>query len=266
MNSQKPHWEVLSQSWQRKHPQRLWREHCDAVNLAMLQKWWPGEGVESVLKTDLFDEVFGQGLYPFIQPKGSTLSAIDVSESIVSAARTKYPEVQAMVADVRRLPVKDDTYDLIISNSTLDHFESGTDISVALRELYRVLKPGGHLLLTLDNLCNPVIALRQALPFRLMNAIGVVPYFVGATFGPRGLRREVRRAGFRVIETESVMHSPRVVAVAIAGLLQRHAKPRTQQRFLRGLMAFEKLARLPTRYFTGHFVAVRAVKETPLNQ
>jgi SAM-dependent methyltransferase len=260
MNSQKPHWEVLSQSWQKKHPQRLWREHCDAVNLAMLRKWWPGEGAESVLKTDLFDEVFGPGLFPFIQPKGSTLSAIDLSESIASAARTKYPEVLATVADVRRLPVKDDTYDLIISNSTLDHFESKTDITVALRELYRVLKPGGQLLLTLDNFCNPVIALRQALPFRFMKAIGVVPYFVGATFGPRGLRREVRRAGFSVIETESVMHCPRVVAVAIAGLLQRHAKRRTQLRFLRSLMTFEKLARLPTRYFTGHFVAIRVVK------
>jgi len=41
MNVQKPHWEELSENWQREQPQTLWRRHCDAVNLAMLQKWWP---------------------------------------------------------------------------------------------------------------------------------------------------------------------------------------------------------------------------------
>jgi SAM-dependent methyltransferase len=260
MNSQKPYWEALSENWQRDHPQRLWREHCDAVNLAMLHKWWPDEPVETVLKTDLFDEVFGQGLYPFTQHKDSTLSGIDISESIVSAAQTRCPELWATVSDVRRLPFASDSYDLIISNSTLDHFESKTDITVALRELYRVLRPGGQLLITLDNFWNPMIALRQVLPFRLLNAIGVVPYFVGATLGPRGLRREVRQAGFRVIETTSVMHCPRLIAVAIAGLLQRHTEHRTQKRFLRSLMTLEKLASLPTRYFTGYFVAVRAIK------
>jgi len=164
------------------------------------------------------------------------------------------------VADVRRLPFGDDKFDLIISNSTLDHFETTAEITVALRELYRVLKPGGQLLLTLDNLQNPMIALRQALPFRLLKKLGVVPYFVGSTFGPGKLCREVRESGFRVTDTTALVHNPRVVAVAIAGMLQRRTTGLTQQRFLRFLMAFEKLSNLPTKFFTGHFVAVRAVK------
>lgn len=260
MNVQKPHWEELSENWQREHPQTLWRRHCDAVNLAMLQKWWPDKKVDSVLKTDLFDEVFGHGLYPFTQQKKSKLRGIDLSESIVSAARKRCPGILATVTDVRRLPFGDDSCDLIISNSTLDHFESISDITVSLRELYRVLKPGGQLLLTLDNLFNPVIALRRALPYRLLKSIGVLPYFVGATLTPGGLRRELTQTGFRIIETTSLMHCPRVVAVAVASLLQRNAGQRTQQRFLSSLMAFEKLANLPTRYISGHFVAVRAEK------
>jgi len=260
MNKPRPHWEITAGEWLRNPPQGLWRRHSDAVNLALVKSWWPGEPVGSILKTDLFDEVFGEGLYPLMQSKARTVSGIDISESIVGTARTRCPGLQSAVADVRKLPFGDDRFDLIISNSTLDHFESTADISIALCELYRVLRPGGQLVLTLDNLRNPVIALRQALPFRLLSVLGVVPYFVGSTFGPRGLCREVCKAGFRVIDTASVMHCPRVVAVAIAGLLQRHAGYRAQQRYLRGLMAFEKLARLPTHSFTGYFTAVRATK------
>ena len=238
----------------------LWRQHSDAVNLALVRSWWPSESVGRVLKTDLFDEVFGEGLYPFMRLSAGSISGIDVSESIVSAARRKYPELQSAVADVRRLPFEDDRFDLVISNSTLDHFQEASDISLAVGELHRVLRPGGQMVLTLDNLRNPMIALRHVLPFRLLNALGLVPYFVGSTFGPRGLCRVVGQAGFRVIDTAFVMHCPRLVVVAIAGLLQRHAKRPAQQQFLRSLMAFEKLSCLPTHSFTGHFVAVRVVK------
>jgi len=260
MKSQRQYWETTSRKWQGEQPQRLWRQHSDAVNLALLQLWWPDEPVESVLKTDLFDEVFGAGLYPFMHSKTRTVSGIDISESNVFAARMRYPALQTAVADVRSLPFGSDTFDLIVSNSTLDHFETAGDISVAVGELYRVLRPGGQLVLTLDNLRNPKIALRQALPFRLLHALGLAPYFMGSTLGPRGLCREVHQAGFQVIDTAVVMHCPRVIAVAIASLLQRHAGYPAQQRFLRSLMAFEKLSCLPTRSFTGHFVAVRAVK------
>lgn len=262
MSIKKPHWEEVSEDWQREHPQALWRRHCDSVNRTLLRKWWPDNPVVSVLKTDLFDEVFGNGLYPFIRRNQSTLYGLDLSESIVSAARKNFPEIKAVVSDVRHLPFAKDSYDLVISNSTLDHFESKGDIAVSLRELYRVLKPGGHLLVTLDNFSNPVIALRQALPFRFLNAVGILPYYVGATLGPRGLRREVRQAGFEIVETTSIMHCPRVLAVAAAGLLQRHARQATQDRFLRYLMAMEKLARLPTRNLTGYFTGVKAVKSS----
>jgi len=230
------------------------------VNLALLQSWWPDKPVETVLKTDLFDEAFGDGLHPFMRSNDRSINGIDISATIIAEVKRKFPEIHAAVADVRQLPFKNDHFDLIISNSTLDHFKVASEISVAVAELYRVLRPGGQMVLTLDNLRNPMITLRHILPFRLLHSLGVVPYFMGATFGPRGLHKMVRQAGFQVIDTASIMHCPRVVAVAVAGLLQRHAKRPAQQRLLRRLMAFEKLSRLPTHSFSGHFVAVKAVK------
>jgi len=238
----------------------LWRQHSDAVNLGLVRKWWPDSDVESVLKTDLFDEAFGEGLYPFIRMNAKSVSGIDISGAIVSAVRSSCPELQSSVADVRRLPFGNTTFDLIVSNSTLDHFQEKSDIGIAVGELYRVLRPGGQIVLTMDNLRNPMIALRHILPFRLLNSLGIAPYQAGMTLGPGGLRRLVSQAGFRVIDSTFVMHCPRVIAVAIAGLMQQRAKRSARQRLLRCLMAFEKLSYLPMRSFTGHFTAVRIVK------
>jgi len=132
-----------------------------------------------------------------------------------------------------------------VSNSTLDHFPALAEVETAVRELHRVLAPGGLLVLTLDNPWNPLVALRNALPFGPLARIGLVPYYVGATCGPRRLRRLLGEAGFLVEELGAVLHVPRVAARAL--------RPP-----LRLLVAAERLGRWPTRYLTGQFVAARA--------
>jgi SAM-dependent methyltransferase len=164
------------------------------------------------------------------------------------------------VGDVRQLPFAGGTFDVVISNSTLDHFESRKEIVKALRELQRVLCRGGWLLLTMDNPVNPLVAMRNALPFRVLHRLGLVPYPMGATCGPRHLRRILRSEGFEVYETVALLHCPRVLAVAKARRLQQQGTAESRARFLRRLMRWERLARLPTRFLTGYFVGVSARK------
>ena len=101
---------------------------------------------------------------------------------------------------------------------------------------------------------------RSLLPFRLLKSLHLVPYFVGKSHGKRGLTLALEKAGFKVLETRAIMHCPRVLAVAVAGVLQKRASENSRQRYLALLEKFECLARLPTRYFSGYFVAVRALK------
>jgi SAM-dependent methyltransferase len=164
---------------------------------------------------------------------------------------------------VRRLPFASGSFDVVVSNSTLDHFSTSHEIVDGLREFWRVLRSSGQLVLTLDNLANPIIAMRNALPFQLVHRLGLVPYYVGATYGPRELGRVVQRVGFEVQTIDAIMHCPRVIVIALIRLLEGRLGLQQQRRLLHGLMALEKLARWPTRFLTGHFIAISAIKSCP---
>jgi SAM-dependent methyltransferase len=241
----------------------LWRAHSDALNSALVARWLPAgdrKVARRILKTDLFDEAAGTGLYPLLRTRADTVVAADLSAATVRAAQSRYPELETVRADVRSLPFADGDFDVVVSNSTLDHFESLADLVAGLRELKRVLATGGELLVTVDNLANPVVALRNALPFPLLQRLGLVPYYVGATVGPRRLRRILTAVGFEIADESVIMHSPRVVAVKVENLIGRGAGFRTRRAFLGVLLRFESLSRWPTRHMTGYFIAVRAVK------
>jgi SAM-dependent methyltransferase len=216
--------------------------------------------MQAVLKTDAFDEAFSAGVYPELAGRARAVVGMDVAPTVLVKARERYPELRCACGDVRALPFADVSFDAVVSLSTLDHFDSRAETEAALRDLARVLRPGGTFIVTLDNLTNPIIALRAVLPFRLLHVLRIVPYKVGWTCGLRRLRRIVSRAGLEVIDTSVIVHCPRVLAVAVAALLGRSGNAKLKQAFLHALGAMERLRGLPTRFVTGHFVAVLAVK------
>lgn len=233
---------------------RLWRAHSDATNAAFVRRAIGGRRFRRALKTDLFDEATTGGVVPVMSEAAGSVAGIDIAAEVAEGARTRFPALEATVADVRRLPFADGEFDLVVSLSTLDHLESVDEIAGALGELVRVLAPGGTLALTIDNGANPVVALRNALPAAPLRRAGAVAYELGPTVGPRRLERLVREAGARPRACEALMHCPRLPAVAMA----RRVPPSSGARFLRGARRFETLAQLPTRYVTGYFAAVVA--------
>lgn len=252
-------WDTYGSHWIDARPQRNWRRHSDAVNLRLIEEWLP-HGVNRVLKTDLFDEAVSEGLCPMLVGRASTVVGIDVSGSVLREAARANESLFCSGSDVRALPFRSGAFDAVVSLSTLDHFAGVGDVRDAVKELYRVLAPGGVLILTLDNLANPVIALRNSLPYRLTHAAGLVPYPVGRTFGPGASRELVQQAGFRVREITAVMHAPRVIAIPLMGVLSGNPGGRADHLMMRAAMRFEALRGLKTRFRTGHFIAIRAEK------
>jgi SAM-dependent methyltransferase len=260
--AEKDYWNAVGMDWQDRRPHRLWREFTDRQQIGLLRRWLGGRIGDAnpldLLKTDLFDEVASRGVVPWLIERGVRVTGIDVAPAIVADAAARNAGLIAAVADVRSLPFADASFDVVFSGSTLDHFESAADIQAALCELGRVLRPRGTLILTLDNPANPLIWLRNGPLLGLFRRIGIVPYQVGATLGPRALERAVQAAGLDVVETTAVMHCPRAIAVAVAGPMERLSRA-WQESFLRHLQTWERLERWPTRWLTGHYVAIHAV-------
>lgn len=263
-------WTSMAPVWLDGAPTTLWRRHSDTVNRVLAERWLPGQ-LGALLKTDLFDEAVADGVLPSLLGRASRVVGIDLEGTICEAAASKLPGIEAVVADVRRLPFADGTFDTVLSNSTLDHFTSAAEIGVALRELARVMRPGARLLVTLDNPRNPVVALSKALPRTQLNrlwsrlggraaAIGLAPYVVGATLSPAELRRALAGAGLRPAAGDTLVHAPRVVAVVLGSRLERRATRSTQERFSRALVSLERLRGTPLAPVTAHFHAVLAVK------
>ena len=256
-------WDAVGQSWIAERPQRLWREFTDRLQTALIDRWLdspltlrPGSPA-AALKTDLFDEVAGRGVASHLLVRGYETTGIDISGVVVAEAHRRNPLIQALVADVRSLPFADASFDVAFSGSTLDHFAVQADIGRALKEITRVLRPGGRLLLTLDNPYHPLVRLRRGVLLRLLRRSGIVPYDVGATLSPPALATLVRSCGLDIRHTTAILHCPRVVAVAAARFFEQSGVA-SQERLLAAMAAWERLERWPSRYVTGHFTAILA--------
>lgn len=260
MNSSAKYWDFALDEWQSRSSDRLWRSHADAVNRSIIHRWIGTDAVNAILKTDLFDEAVGEGLVPLLSESASEVIGIDISAAVVETAQKHYPGLIAHCCDVRQIALADQSVDLVVSPSSLDHFEGLNEFSIALRELWRVLRPGGRLIITMDNAANPAVALRNALPARWLRGTGLVPYSVGATCGPRGLKKRLDAAGFEVSDCQAFLHCPRVLAVAATRRIEARGCPRLEQRMLSTLMKMETLSRSPLRFQTGYFVGCLATR------
>ena len=83
---------------------------------------------------------------------------IDLSRVTAGVAQSRANGIMVACVDARALPFADETFDVIVSNSTLEHhFRSRKKLIASMRELNRATAARWwKLVLTLDNRANPV--------------------------------------------------------------------------------------------------------------
>lgn len=75
-------------------------------------------------------------------------SGLDIYTKAILHAKKLYPHIKFKVASASNIPFKKNAFDLILFYETIEHVE---DPEVCLKEIKRVLKKDGHLILTMDS-------------------------------------------------------------------------------------------------------------------
>lgn len=224
------------------------------VHLDLVRRWWDRPGTGRILKTDLFEEAFGEDrIMPDILPLAKFVCGIDESFSTTRAASLRGVRGRVVVSDVRQTALKTEAFDLVISTSTLDHFTNSNDFRRSIQEIHRMIRPGGLLILTLDNPSNPLYA-----PLRLLGRTRFAPFYLGYTPSMRALKYTLREVGFEVEQVDWLLHNPRLISTALFLLLRRLLGSRADAPISLLLRCFAILGKLPTRRWTSCFQAVSA--------
>ncbi len=76
----------------------------------------------------------------------ASIAGADLGSDAIDFARRRVPEADLRVAPMRELPFADASFDLVVSHDVLQHVPE-PEVDESLRELRRVLAPGGAVLL-----------------------------------------------------------------------------------------------------------------------
>lgn len=95
----------------------------------------------------------GMGGYPFVDlelmTRGFSVTGVEYSQSLTALAREvagyRGQEIRAVVADGAGLPFRNASFEACLCSETVEHVP---DDRAVIRDIHRVLKPGGALLLT----------------------------------------------------------------------------------------------------------------------
>jgi SAM-dependent methyltransferase len=178
----------------------------------------------------------------------------------VQRARQRMPALECVTADVRSLPFRTGSLDLVFSNSTLDHFRTRPEFEAAVQEIARILRPRGKLIVTLDNSLNPTYWL-----LRVLSKTRRAPFPLGYAPSPSALRKVPDQAGFDIVTTGVMIHNPRVLSTLLYILLRRLLGRRADKPTGAFLAAFQWLDWLPSRHVTACFITAAAVRRAETN-
>ena len=113
--------------------------------------------------TDVLEIGCGTGAFTDVFAEtGARVVAIDVSVALLdqAIARETTGRVTFRIEDAEAMSFDDGSFDAVVGSSILHHL----DVTRAIDEMYRVLRPGGRIAFAEPNMMNPHIAFERSAP------------------------------------------------------------------------------------------------------
>jgi 2-polyprenyl-6-hydroxyphenyl methylase/3-demethylubiquinone-9 3-methyltransferase len=122
--------------------------------------------------------------------KGAIVTSLDIGEKLLEKVAEKC-NTERVIGSVLDMRFNEDYFDFVISSEVIEHTENPYG---AIREFYRVLKPGGILALTVPNRF-------WKWSCTIANALKIRPYEGMENWvGHMRLKRELKTAGFCILQ------------------------------------------------------------------
>lgn len=162
----------------------------------------------------ILDVGCGDGFYLFLLSNLGrfNLTGIDIQDSSVKAARKFVHDksVKLVVGDINSYDFKKDFFNKIICSEVVEHFDNDIE---GLRSMYRLMKKGGHIYVTVPHLYYPFFW--DPLNWLLQHLFGThikSGFWAGIwnmhdrLYTMSQLTRVVKKAGFKVEKSEYITH------------------------------------------------------------
>ncbi len=190
---------------------KLWGAHAQdyATYLEQLALPLQGAALDAARVTPgtrLLDAGCGAGLLALLASfRGARVAALDASAPLLAIARERLPAADVREGDLEALPFDDASFDAVTAVNSIFY---ATDMAAAMRELSRVTRPGGRVVVTAwgpPERCELLTALIQAVgPLMPPPPPGAPRAHPAALAEPGALAAIVKRAGLRVVEEGEV--------------------------------------------------------------
>lgn len=201
-----PRYETTRQAWEDIWAGASIQQELEAVEYRRARKTID-EYTAFLKKDDLIVEA-GSGLGAVIvklkQMGYRNVHGLDYAVQALQACHRHFPEMPLAAGDVHALPYAENSIGAYLSFGVLEHFEHG--MGPALAEAYRVLRPGGILILTIPypNVIHRLVAWRRR---QTGASLLTDDDFYESTYTRNRLLGAVRDTGFIVLKAVPTSHS-----------------------------------------------------------
>jgi len=128
-------------------------------------------GTENLTNKTLLDAGCGTGWFTKRAiEKNAKVTALDIAPKLVEVTLKKNPTATGIEGSLLALPFADNTFDYVISSDVIEHTP---DPYLAVKEMIRVLKPGGKICITVPNRTFWFFSVKIANTFKLRNYQGL---------------------------------------------------------------------------------------------
>lgn len=204
-NSQPDRYESTRNAWE-----SIWDGASMEVELEAVQSERAQETINAYLpflsKEDVHIEA-GSGLSAVVialRQMGYDVHGLDYAVNALVESQRYDPTLPLAAGDIHHLPYPENTFGSYLSFGVLEHFEHG--MQPALKEAYRILKPGGAVVLTIPypNLVYRLVQLKR----KLSGASALTDdEFYESTYTQQQLIDNVKQVGFEVALCQPTSHA-----------------------------------------------------------